>query len=266
MRTFVVASLWLQLAHRCFRRQAEHLRAARRRRCRRALFGAERERRDHRLPRRRRPRPADGPREQRRAHDRAAAALPLGPLSAGLLLGSFSARTTVAVFASFLLVLCVVRDAEPRRSATHRASTSSTTCLGLKLLPQESVDDLRVGFALRLLHHLADEEAEHALLAAAVGRDLIRVCGEHARRSPGRAPLRRSPRSVTCTSAALKPAFVLAAVAAASASRVRPGVFSTSAISRDVHGRGVLPGRGEVVHHPVRRDARSRRRPRRAPA
>jgi hypothetical protein len=33
--------------------------------------------------------------------------MPLGPLSAGLLLGSFSARTTIAVFASFLLVLCV---------------------------------------------------------------------------------------------------------------------------------------------------------------
>jgi MFS family permease len=33
--------------------------------------------------------------------------LPLGPLSAGLLLGSFSARTTVAVFTGLLLVLCV---------------------------------------------------------------------------------------------------------------------------------------------------------------
>ena len=33
--------------------------------------------------------------------------LPLGPLAAGLLLGSFSARTTVAIFASFLFVLCV---------------------------------------------------------------------------------------------------------------------------------------------------------------
>jgi predicted MFS family arabinose efflux permease len=33
--------------------------------------------------------------------------LPLGPFAAGLLLGSFSARTTVAIFASFLLLLCV---------------------------------------------------------------------------------------------------------------------------------------------------------------
>jgi hypothetical protein len=33
--------------------------------------------------------------------------LPLGPLSAGLLLGSFSARTTIAVFTGLLLVLCV---------------------------------------------------------------------------------------------------------------------------------------------------------------
>jgi predicted MFS family arabinose efflux permease len=33
--------------------------------------------------------------------------MPLGPLSAGLLLGSFSARTTVAVYTSVLVVLCV---------------------------------------------------------------------------------------------------------------------------------------------------------------
>ena len=33
--------------------------------------------------------------------------MPLGPLSAGLLLGSFSARTTVAVYTSVLLVLCI---------------------------------------------------------------------------------------------------------------------------------------------------------------
>jgi MFS family permease len=39
--------------------------------------------------------------------------MPLGPLSAGLLLGSFSARTTVAVFASFLLVLCVFATLSP---------------------------------------------------------------------------------------------------------------------------------------------------------
>ena len=39
--------------------------------------------------------------------------MPLGPLSAGLLLGSFSARTTIAVFASFLLVLCVFATLSP---------------------------------------------------------------------------------------------------------------------------------------------------------
>ena len=33
---------------------------------------------------------------------------PLGPLAAGLLLGSFSARTTVAIFASLLLLICVI--------------------------------------------------------------------------------------------------------------------------------------------------------------
>src|SRR3954468_7713981 len=60
----------------------------------------------------------------------------------------------------------------------RRASTSSTTCLRLQLLPQEPIDDLRVGLALRLAHHLPDEEAEHALLAAAVGRGLARVRGD----------------------------------------------------------------------------------------
>ena len=33
-----------------------------------------------------------------------------------------------------------------------------------ELLPQKLVDDLRVGLALRLLHHLADEEAEQPSL------------------------------------------------------------------------------------------------------
>ena len=39
--------------------------------------------------------------------------MPLGPLSAGLLLGSFSARTTMAVFTGFLLVLCVFATLSP---------------------------------------------------------------------------------------------------------------------------------------------------------
>ena len=39
--------------------------------------------------------------------------MPLGPLSAGLLLGSFSAQTTVAVFASFLFLFCVFASLSP---------------------------------------------------------------------------------------------------------------------------------------------------------
>jgi len=38
---------------------------------------------------------------------------PLGPLAAGLLLGSFSARTTVAIFAGVLLVLGVIASLSP---------------------------------------------------------------------------------------------------------------------------------------------------------
>src|SRR5581483_742916 len=47
-----------------------------------------------------------------------------------------------------------------------------------QLLTDELVDDLRIGLALRLLHHLADEEAEQALLAAAEGLDLAGVRGQ----------------------------------------------------------------------------------------
>src|ERR1700674_281987 len=41
-----------------------------------------------------------------------------------------------------------------------------------QLLLQALADDARVGLAARLLHHLADEEPEQALLPAAVLRDL----------------------------------------------------------------------------------------------
>ncbi len=48
-----------------------------------------------------------------------------------------------------------------------------------KFLLQQLVDDLRVGLALRGLHHLSDEEAEERLLAGAVLRELLRVGGQH---------------------------------------------------------------------------------------
>ena len=60
----------------------------------------------------------------------------------------------------------------------HAPRGGIARALRLQLLPKQPVDDLRVGLALRLLHHLADEEAEHALLAAAVGLDLLRVRGD----------------------------------------------------------------------------------------
>ena len=64
--------------------------------------------------------------------------MPLGPLSAGLLLGSFSARTTVAVYASFLLVLCVF--ATLSRSIRNAPSLSE-----LDDLPTPEVSPARVG-------------------------------------------------------------------------------------------------------------------------
>ena len=48
-----------------------------------------------------------------------------------------------------------------------------------ELLAQPLADDARVGLAAGLLHHLADEEAEQALLAAAVLLDLAGVRGDH---------------------------------------------------------------------------------------
>src|SRR5690349_8688962 len=44
--------------------------------------------------------------------------------------------------------------------------------LAAELRAQQLVDEPRVRLALRLLHHLADEEAEQALLAAPVRLDL----------------------------------------------------------------------------------------------
>src|SRR5262245_6831517 len=47
-----------------------------------------------------------------------------------------------------------------------------------ELLPQERVDDLRVGFAARRFQHLTDEPAEHGGLGLH-GRHLVRVGGDH---------------------------------------------------------------------------------------
>src|SRR6266516_5947884 len=49
-----------------------------------------------------------------------------------------------------------------------------------QFLAQKVVDDLRVGLALRFLHHLADEETEQALLAPFVRGDLAGILGEDA--------------------------------------------------------------------------------------
>jgi predicted MFS family arabinose efflux permease len=64
--------------------------------------------------------------------------MPLGPLAAGLLLGSFSARTTVAVFASFLLLLCVFASLSP--SIRNAPSLDE-----LDHLPTPEVSPARVG-------------------------------------------------------------------------------------------------------------------------
>src|SRR5438034_1018353 len=48
----------------------------------------------------------------------------------------------------------------------------------VQLLAHPLVHDLRVRLPARLLHHLAHEEAEQALLAAAVGLDLLLVLAE----------------------------------------------------------------------------------------
>ena len=110
-----------------------------------------------------------------------AASAPLGPLLAGLLLAHTSPQVAIAVLAAPVVVAAILGTLSPRFA----------TCLASKLLPQQPVDDLRVGLALRLLHHLADEEAEHALLAAAVGLDLLRVRGDHGVDHRARARTRR---------------------------------------------------------------------------
>ena len=80
--------------------------------------------------------------------------------------------------------LSEVEAARQRAMAPYVEAESSGLYLGRELeirklagelLADEVGDDARVRLALRLLHHLADEEAEEALLAAAVGGDLARV-------------------------------------------------------------------------------------------
>src|SRR5215208_3748383 len=66
-------------------------------------------------------------------------------------------------------------------AATTRGATAMVPAaadgkrLRAQFLADPLVDDLRVRLALRLLHHLADEEAEQALLAAPERGDLARV-------------------------------------------------------------------------------------------
>src|SRR5579859_3895990 len=52
------------------------------------------------------------------------------------------------------------------------------SALSAELLLEALADNARVGLAAGFLHHLADEEAEQALLARAVGLDLAGVRGD----------------------------------------------------------------------------------------
>ncbi len=65
-----------------------------------------------------------------------------------------------------------------RRVALRPAGSRSPRRSCLQLLTEELVDDLGIRLPAGLLHHLADEEAEQALLAAAVRLDLAGVGGE----------------------------------------------------------------------------------------
>src|SRR5207249_10255740 len=63
---------------------------------------------------------------------------------------------------------------EPEASGSRPPAAA----LSAELRAQELVHGPRVGLALRLAHHQADEEAEQALLAGAVGRYLAGVLGQ----------------------------------------------------------------------------------------
>src|SRR5207248_9626713 len=66
------------------------------------------------------------------------------------------------------------------RRRAHRGRRPLGTGPLAQLVAEKLVDDLRIRLSLCLLHHLADEEAEQPLLAAAVGLDLAGVAGEDA--------------------------------------------------------------------------------------
>src|SRR5262249_57581307 len=69
-------------------------------------------------------------------------------------------------------------DSEPSAAIVAWASALSPELLRPQLLAQPLVDDLWVRLALGLAHHLADEEAEQALFAAAIGLHLRLVLAE----------------------------------------------------------------------------------------
>src|SRR4029077_18989866 len=110
-------------------------------------------------------RPADG--SQLPAHLRRRTA---GPQGDGESLDT--ARANVGCRASARKRQGLLSLAEPR--ALLRSPLSG------ELRPQELVDHLRIGLALGLLHHLAHEETEQAVLPTFVSRNLARVGREDA--------------------------------------------------------------------------------------
>ena len=87
--------------------------------------------------------------------------------------------------------------ARVRASHDHRTDRRRRPLgeLARQLLAQQLVHRARVGLALGLLHHLADEEPEQAFLAAAERRDLAGVRREDRVDQRRRARRRRSPRA-----------------------------------------------------------------------
>src|SRR5829696_8682143 len=73
------------------------------------------------------------------------------------------------------------RPGRPPRSRSSRGNAAGLprVCSRRKSLAQALVHDPGIGLAARFLHHLADQEAEHAFLARLEGLHLRLVFGEH---------------------------------------------------------------------------------------
>lgn len=98
------------------------------------------------------------------------------PIRAHGVFGVRIRRSTAGPHARFSISICSFATRRDARSATQRRDAEASRSEA-ELVAQEVVDGLRIGFAARRLHHLADEPADRLRVRFGVG-DLVRVLAD----------------------------------------------------------------------------------------